>query len=87
MCKTCKQIFKVHVTHIVPNLMIFSHFLLKLYCLAIFFSFLTFTFWFYCLFLHFKYLQNINWEAIQLAKLGKPCLPWIFSLQLTPLHQ
>ena len=68
MHKTCKQIFKGHF--------IFSGFFFQ-NCIVLLFvlSFpIDFTIYFYILVLS-KYLRNINWEVLQLVKLGKPCLP------------
>ena len=73
--KTRKQIFKGHVTYM-PILITFFSFCFKttLFCclLFIFFLFLHFDFsiYFYILVLS-KYLGNINWEVLLLAKFGK----------------
>ena len=64
----------------------FSFKTILFYCLFFFlFSFLhfDFTIYFYILVLS-KYLGNLNWEALQFAKLGKSCLRRNFRLSLTP---
>ena len=80
MCEISKQ---VQVTHIISILMSFLPvFFLKttlFLCLFFFPHFQVlvllsiFTFWYYI-----KYLRNMNWEALLLAKLGKLHLPQNF---------
>ena len=81
MGKMSKQIFKGHVTDVILILMsFFSNFLLKLCCFDFFlfffllFSLLNFDFSIFTFCYSIKYLLNINWEILLLAKSGKPCL-------------
>ena len=93
MHKTCKQIFSgysqkplLKYSH-TPNIhtyrieWLYSHFLwYYVVLLFAFLTFLTYTFCFHycCILVLSKYLGNINWEVLQLAKFGNPCLPWNF---------
>ena len=53
MRKARYQIFKVHITHIMPNLMVFFLVFLKLYCFALCFSLFSHFYILVLLLLHF----------------------------------
>ena len=81
MPKISKQIFQGHATDIMSIPMsFFLSFLVSfkttlLLCLfLLLFSHLNFDFTNFTVWYSIKYLENLNWADLLLAKLGKPCL-------------
>ena len=75
-----EQILKGHVTDVMSISLPFSRFILKLHCFYVCFSYFSHFLILISLFLHFvillsiRYLRDINWEVLPLAKFVKPHL-------------
>ena len=93
MCEIGKQIFKGHEQSSCLRSCLFYRFLLKLHCSDNCFCYFSrIEFWFshsnsdltiFTFWRSIKYLGIINWEVLQVAKLGKLRLPQNVWLQLT----